>query len=234
MLSEFFTPENKLLICAASTAEAECFLSGLAPGASFDKSARLYDSSLFSLLQMGVGKSNAAAAVAEELAISNYEKRPYRSVLVVGIAGSLSPTVLKGDAVLASGMILADEGTPLSAPPHWRSLEDAGFATNNFTCEQTKWWQRLAKLVDHVGPIATISTISGNKNLAESYVVRSQALAEDMEGAAVATACSRVKIACNNLRTISNICGNSNREENPWDFGAALKRLKEIAVQLTI
>lgn len=234
MIGKNFSPQNKLLICAASTAEIDAILIGLkqagaAPG---PFGALHFDS--YSLLQTGVGKASAAAALAFEIAAAQANGRKYGAVLNLGIAGSFSENLERGMAVLSESCIMADEGTPLAGMPSWRSIEEAGFGKNIFVCKQSAWWQELANLADRKGPIATISTISGNRALFDAYIERTAALAEAMEGAALALVCEHSGLEFAELRTISNICGNSNRQENPWDFKAALERISSICAALVV
>ncbi|MBX9569950.1 MAG: futalosine hydrolase [Candidatus Obscuribacterales bacterium] len=233
-LSNYFSSENKLLICAASSIEMNAFLSGAGRELCAEDMSgwRTIHFEKYSVLQTGIGKSNAAGSVAIELRNALAEKRTYSAVLNIGIAGALSSELSKGMSILSDSMILADEGTPLAGSPAWRSLEDGGFAINKFVCQRTEWWQFLSKIVDAVGPIATISTISGTAELARSYVDRSSAIAEGMEGASIALVCAHFGVDCAELRAISNICGNSNREENPWDFPAALNKLSELGASI--
>lgn len=230
-LADFFSAEKKLLVCGSSSIEMKAFLAG--QGEPELDRQKLNDWQClhferYSILLTGIGKSNAAGSTAAELARARSEQRTYGCVLNIGIAGSLEPNLKKGMSVLSDSLILADEGTPMAGEPNWRSLEDGGFAVNKFVCKKDNWWHYLESMVDAVGPIATISTISGTRELANSYVERSGAIAEGMEGAAIALVCSRFETDCVELRSISNICGNSNREENPWDFPAALNKLSSL------
>ena len=230
-LADYFSSEKKLLICAASSIELGAVLSGMGEQYNADAWAdwRVVYYERYSVLQTGVGKSNAAASVAAELTRASVEKRCYASVLNVGIGGALSPALKKGMVALSDAAILCDEGTPLAGEPNWRSLEDGGFAVNRFACNKSAWWHYLQGTADAVGPIATISTISGTAQIAEDYIRRSGAIAEGMEGASIALVCAQFGIDFAEIRAISNICGNSNRDENPWDFPTALSKLREVA-----
>ncbi len=230
--TDYFSAENRLLICAASAPEIAAVLAGLGQLDETPGNFHALHFEQISILQTGIGKTNAAAALAIELTSAQCSNRRYSAILNVGIAGALSKTLNFGSAVLSDKCVLADEGTPMTITSQttqpWRSLEEAGFATLSFESNKSEWWHFLEKLSDQVGTIATISTISGNETLAEQYVQRSSAIAEGMEGASLATVSEYFQIDFAELRTISNICGNSNRDENPWDFGTALKRLKQI------
>ena len=232
MLHQHFTPSSPLLLCAASHLETQLIIEAATNDEKMSSSPwQAIHFENFSVLETGVGKTNAAGAIAKELERANAANRKYGGVLVMGIAGALDERLVLGSAVLADRCILVDEGTPLaSAEKDWRSLEEAGFAQVSFPVRKTEWWQELSKQVDKIGGIATVSTISGLPELAKSYRLRSQAVAEGMEGAAVAQVCARYEIDFAELRTISNICGNSNREENPWDFGKSFRRLRELVL----
>lgn len=230
-LADHFTPQKRLLICAATGIEANSLLSGMREAELVEEQTKVWQAKhyrSFSVLMTGVGKANASGAIASVLTKAPYEGRTYSAVLNIGIAGALASKLKAGMSVLSDSMFMADEGTPLAGLPNWRSLEDGGFAINKFTCNKSGWWNYLAGIVDEVGPIATISTVSGTAELAKQYVERTAAIAEGMEGAAIALVCAHFEIECAELRTISNLCGNSNREENPWDFPAALNKLRSL------
>lgn len=233
MFSSHFSHERPVLLCAASKAETDLVLRALGKKeqSSFGP-WRAHHFHSCSVLETGVGKSNAAAGVATELTRAQSAGRQYAAVLCLGIAGSYTKDLALGSAVLADSCVFADEGTILSAEKTWRSLEEAGFAQITFAVKKTAWWHELEKLVDRCGCIATISTISGNESLSRDYQSRSNALAEAMEGAAIAQSCARFDIDFAELRSISNYCGNSDREKNPWDIGAAFSRLAKTVSDL--
>ncbi|MBX9685482.1 MAG: futalosine hydrolase [Candidatus Obscuribacterales bacterium] len=228
VISKYFSAERPLLLCAASSAETELVLSVFDEKSKSSGAWQTFHFGCCTVMETGVGKSNAAGAVAVELLRAEVRQRKYASVLVIGIGGGLSRELALGDAVLADSCVLVDEGTPLKGASKWRSLEESGFAQLEFSSRKSEWWHELAGHVDRVGKIATVSTISGFPEIAEAYEERSHALVEAMEGAAVAQVCARFNVDFAELRSISNICGNSDREENPWDIGKAFARLKKI------
>lgn len=226
-LSEFFSRDNRLLLAVASGGEYSAVLKALsvsdsaAPG---DWCAVHFDA--FSILQTGVGKSNSAGAVARELAVGKLSNRNYGAVLSFGIAGSLVEHVKIGSTVFASAAVFADEGTPFIAEQEWTSLEQSGWARTSFVSEDYSWSQYLSSTADHIGAIATVSTISGTDEIAAQYAKRTGALAEGMEGAAIAQVCARLEIPFAELRVISNRCGN--RNVNKLDIPTSSNRLIQV------
>lgn len=225
-LSNFFDAKNRLLLAIASAGEVNAVLKalGLVEDAPGDWQSMHFES--FSILQTGVGKANSAGAVSQELTRAQLEKRQFSGVLSLGIAGSLQSAVSIGSTVFASTVVLADEGTPFINNCDWTSLESAGWAQTTFKCATTDWAQCLQQSADHTGIIATVSTISGCDEIATDYLKRTGALAEGMEGAAIAQVCLRFGIPFAEHRVISNNCGN--RNINKLDIPTSFKRMKEV------
>ncbi|RTL39807.1 MAG: futalosine hydrolase [Candidatus Melainabacteria bacterium] len=231
--SEFFSSEKRLLVAVASGGEYRAIIEALQhkiDDAAGDWRAQHFES--FSLLQTGVGKANAAGAVTHELMSGNASRRNYAVVLSFGIAGSLQSHVEIGSSVFGSTVVFADEGTPFIAGQDWTSLEQSGWAQTSFHTSDCDWSQHLSANADHVGTIATVSTISGTDEIAAQYRQRTGALAEAMEGAAIAQVCQRLEIPFAELRVISNRCGN--RNINKLDIPTSFKRLKQIVSEWTL
>src|SRR5262249_16173113 len=91
----------------------------------------------------------------------------------------------------------------------------------------------LRPLCNATGPIATVSTCSGTDARAAAVRAHTHALAEAMEGAAVAPVASRIAgirpdrsaPAIGELRVISNTTGD--RGSQTWDIKRALAHLTE-------
>lgn len=176
------------------------------------------------LIQTGVGKANAAAAVARI-------NPPPQLILNLGICGTLDPALPLGSAILADRSLYADEGIitpdgfltpeqfgfPYAPPP----FSDRGIAPPDWLLAT------LRPLADRVAPIATVSTCAGTDERAAWVRSRTGALAEAMEGAAVGQICARQGIPFAELRVVSNTTGN--REHQRWNVHAACARLAEIA-----
>jgi futalosine hydrolase len=163
----------------------------------------------------GVGKSNAAGAVARVL-----DPRRHGAVLSVGVAGTYGKPALKS-VVLASACAYGDEG--VWTPDGFVDLAELGFPPTDLGMQfpaDPMLLDVLRPLADAVGVIATVSTCSGTDALAFERAARSGAIAESMEGAAVAHAAYRVGVPAAELRVISNTTGDRTRQV--WDIRGAL------------
>ncbi len=226
--SDFFSSNNRLLLAIASGGEYCAVLKALnqpVDETSEDWCASHFDS--ISVLKTGVGKTNSAGAVVHELTTAKAKNnRQYSAVLSFGIAGSLDEHVEIGSTVFGSAAVFADEGTPYLANQDWTTLEQSGWARTSFPQSEYPWNRHLSLSADHVGVIATVSTISGTNEIAGQYAKRTGALAEGMEGAAIAQVCSRLEVPFAELRVISNRCGN--RDVNKLDIPTSFKRLIQV------
>ncbi len=191
----------------------------------------------FDVVWTGVGKSNAAGAIARVIDVFRHI-----GVLSVGIAGALpgSSQVQVGEVVCASRSYFGDEG--VMAPDGFISCAQMGFAPFNGQEDWIEHPQRmvewLGELADHIGPVACVSMCSGTDALAErtASVVSGQferGIAEAMEGAAVALAAHRIdeRLLTGELRVISNTTGD--RSKQIWDLDGALKKLEKILGRMT-
>lgn len=187
-----------------------------------------------SLIRTGVGKTNAGAALAAALASSFATQTP--SLLInLGVAGSLPPhTLAIGDSILATTSLYADEG--IETPDSFLTPERFGFpyAPAPFADAgyplSVRLRSLLAPLATHQGPIATVSTCAGTDTRAELVRQRTAALAEAMEGAAIAQVAAHRGIPFAELRVISNTTGDRLRQR--WNLALSLERLAEVAQRL--
>jgi futalosine hydrolase len=162
----------------------------------------------FEVLVTGVGKAAAAARTTERLAGGDAPA----AVVSFGVAGAYPGCRLGvGDVIVATEVALVDEG-----------LESGDgfvpFARSGMDVPGAAWAASDAALVDRLvsgpppgftlltGRVATVSVCAGTLRLAEERV-RSGALAESMEGAAVALAAARRGVPFVEVRGISNLCG---------------------------
>lgn len=224
--------DGRVLLVAAADLEARAIIEALAPGVPTppvwcvaDLSARV------DLVVTGVGKANAAGAVARVLDPGRHEL-----VLNLGIAGSLPGSALAlGASVLAEASVFADEG--VLTPGGFTDLEAMGFPIGPEIGTSVPVSPgaagALARICHEVGLIATVSTCSGTDAHARAVVERTGALAEAMEGAAVGLAVTRVsaltrrEVAFAELRVISNTTGDRERQE--WDIAGAERALADLA-----
>lgn len=195
-------------------------------------------------MQTGVGK--VSAAISALWAVQNL--RP-ASMISIGVAGALprgergsSPLPMRS-IVLAEVCIYADEG--IRTPTEFIDMARAGFGPSGLSGMSVRTNTELTAEVRAVltkdpidgvalaeGGVATVSTCSGTNLLAADIAARTGAIAEAMEGAAIAhalAACSPdVRFA--ELRVISNTTGD--REAQIWDLPGAFDVLAQIAGRL--
>lgn len=182
----------------------------------------------FALAMCGIGKANAAGAVA---AILSGLDRP-RGFICLGVAGSLpgSPAAI-GDAVLASPSLFLDEG--VQTGEGLITCEQLGFPIGpegGVIAPDQGLEAILAPLSDHTGPIGTVSSCAGTDDLARRR--GRHAIAEAMEGAAAGLAAWRLGAPFAELRAISNTTGA--RENQIWDLERAMTRLAAVAARLAV
>jgi futalosine hydrolase len=178
----------------------------------------------FDLLITGIGKANAAGSVGRFADVQRHS-----AILSVGIAGTLeSPPPPLGSVILATMSIYADEG--LLTPEGFLDCDAMGFPMGPFMgsaiAPGEQLFEKLRPLADNAGPIATVSTCSGVEALARQVCTRTGAIAEAMEGAAVAHIACRLGIPTAELRTISNTTGDRSRQQ--WDLEGALAKLERV------
>lgn len=236
---------DRILIVIAAPAEARRVRTALAlpdaprPGVWQIEAAR----SGFDLIETGVGKAQAAAATARV-----FDPGRYAGVISLGVGGALPgcgpgcgpgsgsrPGPELGDAVLATASIFADEGG--ITPDGFTPIERMGFPAGRFGEGGARicagWRDALAPLTDSAGPIATVSTCAGTDERAGEIVRRTGAVAEAMEGAAVAAALAGLADpmpAFAEIRVISNTTGDRDRQR--WDLPAALGRLESLTAEI--
>lgn len=228
-------PSRRLLLAVAAPKEGEAVLRAFdADPALADVPWRLHHLRAgFDLVVTGVGKANAAGAVARV-----FDASAHRGVINLGVAGSLpGGGCAIGDAVLAVPTLFADEG--LAGPDGFVNLPEIGFpialgpgAGVTFDPDPAL----AAALRPHAnaaGPVATLSACSGTDDGAAAIARRTGAVAEAMEGAAIACVCARLAESSGaapapfcELRVISNTTGD--RASQRWDLRAALARLGAI------
>ncbi len=172
----------------------------------------------------GVGRTNAAIAATRAI----LEEGPFDGVVSAGIAGSLPGSGLSiGDIVIASSSIYFEEG--LLAPDGFHDLSSMGFPLGDFEGNAVPGdpalLERVGPLGTH-GPIATVGTCSGTDSAAEAVVVRTGAIAEAMEGAAVLHAGWAFGLPGLELRAISNSTGDRDRQQ--WDLELGLRALEMV------
>jgi futalosine hydrolase len=212
-----------LLVVTAVPAEAEAIQAGLADPT-------------VAVLPIGVGPAVAGAATARLLALAEMAGRPYRAVVSAGIAGGFAGRVAVGDTVLGSRAVAADLGA--ESPDGFIPIDELGIpaellggGTAVDVDPTLLAGLRTALPAATVGPVLTVSTVTGTTASTEDLVRRHpEAVAEAMEGYGVATAASQAGVPFAELRTISNPIGP--RDRHAWRMRDALTALTAAASAL--
>tara|TARA_R110002072_G_scaffold42064_9_gene117841 strand:+ start:136895 stop:137599 length:705 start_codon:yes stop_codon:yes gene_type:complete len=225
------------LLVVAARRELEAVLRAIDPGFDIEHNLpeqwALCPCGVVDVVLTGVGKASASGGVGRVL-----DPARHLGVLSVGIAGAIKETTeLPGcdvlDVVCADSSAFADEG--VETADAFISCAQLGFAPFDVLGDGSdslihnqgviEW---LAGFSDHVGPIACVSVCSGTDGLAQRVSVRTGAIAEAMEGAAVCLAAHRIDpgLLTGELRVISNLTGD--RENQQWDLDGALDKLTRV------
>lgn len=210
--------------------EAEPFLGALEGAAPADIARRrsytgAVSGSDVTVVVCGVGQANAAQAVTSIL-----ETHGPAPLIMGGCAGAyLGSGLVVGDVAVATRETYADLG--VDAPDGFVSLEDAGLRLLDVgggvyagipisagAAIDTGLFSGLGFAVVS-GGFLTVSTVSGTLARGEELFDRYGALCENMEGAAAAQVALLYGTDFVELRGISNMVENRDRES--WDIGLA-------------
>lgn len=185
----------------------------------------------------GVGKINAAAATAVMI-----ERHRPQLIINTGCAGAyLGSGLSVGNLVVASEETLADEGVIVSEG--WRDLRymslpalDLGGQPCFNTIPLSKYASEKAmQLADFYGVFlmrgrfATVSTCSGTSQRGDQLSTLWNAIAENMEGAAVAQVCRRYELDCLEIRGISNLV--EERDMEKWEIRLAVEAAQRFVLK---
>lgn len=183
---------------------------------------------------------------------SGWEAKP-SLVLQFGIAGAFPQSGIRvGDVVVATEEVYGDTGA--SAPGGWLSTESFHIPLvtvagrpgwNRFILDQALAAQAVRMLTQErlsvsggcdsgfevkAGRCITMSCVTGTQQEADELWRRWKPLAESMEGAAAAHVCSLYQVPFLEVRAISNLVGD--RERESWDVGGAAARAARAAACL--
>lgn len=223
---------SRILLVAATEMEARASLHS----SCLPEAIRLWQRMEFTptcdLVITGVGKANAAGAVARTA-----DPARHSLILNIGIAGALptTPALSLCSVVWAAWTGFADEGA--ATPSGFSDIAQMGFPPMT----GPRWEGSRYRVHDHVLAlgaslglttvgITTVSTCSGTDALAAEIAHRTGASAEAMEGAAVALAADRLGIPFAELRAISNTTGD--RDKQIWQIKPALAALTDVLGRL--
>ncbi len=181
------------------------------------------------VLETGVGPAQAAGAVARYLT-----RNPGVRVVNLGIAGALPGTRLNLlDVVLGRESIFGDLG--VETDQGFQDIASLGFGDS--PAQSRSAWapdpgmaKALRPRATHFEAICTVSTCSGTDARAAALSARTGAVAEAMEGAAVAAVCARLGSPFIECRVISNTAGDRGRQR--WMLSEALERLGRLCADV--
>ncbi|MFJ8686426.1 futalosine hydrolase [Micromonospora wenchangensis] len=213
-----------LLVLTAVPAEAEAVRAGLTDPT-------------VTVRAIGVGPAVAGAATARMLALAEAAGRPYRAVVSAGIAGGFPGRAPVGATVLASRSVAADLGA--ESPTGFIPVDELGMPPELLGDGPTidvdpalLGALRAALPRAVVGAVLTVSTVTGTAASTTTLTDRHpDAVAEAMEGYAVAVAAAQAGIPFAELRTVSNPVGP--RDRDGWRMREAFTALTEAAHALS-
>jgi len=184
----------------------------------------------FDVLMGGVGPVAAAVNTTRALAAADYSL-----VINAGIAGGFPGKAEVGSLVVATEIVSADLGA--ETPEGFRSLDDLGFGSTRIRTEvglvdKVASALRIAKLPVNIGPVLTVSTVTGTDDTTLELATRIEgATAEAMEGFGVGFAALDHKLPFLEIRSISNMVGP--RDGSAWKIKEALVALEAACKVLT-
>ncbi|MEE2954151.1 MAG: futalosine hydrolase [Bacteroidota bacterium] len=163
------------------------------------------------ILITGVGMVNTTFMLTKALDANSYDL-----VINMGIAGSFCDLINIGDVVEVNQDMFSEIGSESAdkfLSPHEINLNiDASF----ISAKQTKL--RSVRAI-------TVNTIHGNKLSIKDIKQRLNPEIESMEGAAFMMVCQKFKIKCVQLRGISNLIEERNKEN--WNSSLAITNLNK-------
>lgn len=210
--------ERRVLIMTAVSVERDAVLRGL------------HSDSRFDVLVAGVGSVVAAVNTARALGTSQYSL-----VISAGIGGGFSGRAEVGSLVVASEIVVADLGA--ETPDGFRSVEELGYGFTQIQMDaslvdRVSRALQEAKIPVNVGPVLTVSTVTGTAERAVNLAARIPgATAEAMEGYGVGVAALERGVPVLEIRAISNRVGP--RDRPAWRIKEALDVLEAASSVLT-
>lgn len=191
------------------------------------------------LLVTGIGAVNTAHALGQHFAT---KPRP-SLVIQTGIAGAfVQANVAPGSVLLADTEIYGDLG--VLTPAGWRPLEEIGIPLVAATAARDARFNYFpldaalvhractvaGPMVARTGKFLTVSQVTGVRRAADELYERFGALCESMEGAAAAHVCALHDVPFLEVRGVSNLVEDRDREK--WRIGEAAEAAQRVVLKL--
>jgi futalosine hydrolase len=171
----------------------------------------------------GVGPARAAACAATALTVD----RP-ALLVVAGVAGGFAGRAAVGDVVVADAVVYADLGA--DSPAGFLPISELGFGADRALPRPDLVALAAARTGAVVGPILTVSTVTGTAARAAELADRHDPAAEAMEGAGGWAAAEAYNVPFLEIRAVSNVVGPRDRAN--WRLADALVVLAGAAADL--
>ena len=166
------------------------------------------------ILHTGVGMVNTTLKLTQKFSVSSYDL-----VINLGIAGTFKNELRVGDVV----EVIEDTFSEIG----YQDKNDF-FQFTDFNIIETYKVKGQTSLVKVKG--ITVNTVHGNKDSIVKVVEKFNPDIESMEGAAVFKVCEEFKIPCMQIRAISNIVEERNKEK--WNIPLAINNLNKSVEQI--
>ena len=185
----------------------------------------------FATLVTGIGPVEAAMRCA--LFLARHEGK-ISGVMNIGVAGAYCREQGRAallDICLASREVLGDLG--ICCEGHIQSLSGGSMEiVDTFDLDQPLLQQAVAIALSlpvacHTGTFVTVNCVSGTRQRGDSLAQRHDALCENMEGAAIARVCQHFGLPLLELRCVSNLVEQRDRQQ--WRLHEACQRSGEVA-----
>jgi futalosine hydrolase len=186
----------------------------------FEIEQLLYENNSSDVLITGIGVPATIFLLTKKL----FEKK-YDLVVQAGIAGTFSPSFKKGSVLLVNKDSFGDIG--IYEKENFKTLFESGFLNENEFPFTDGWMVNTHKYLSHASlPLATAITV--NKITDDTVEIKKLSDKfhpgiESMEGAALHYVCLQEKVNFLQLRSISNIVGE--RDKQKWEMKEAITNL---------
>jgi futalosine hydrolase len=175
----------------------------------------------------GAGSDSATGTGSRTGAAGPGSGGPYDLIVSAGIAGGFPSHAPVGSVVVSASIVAADLGA--ETPDGYLAVEELGFGRSAHPVPDALT-SRIAAVLDAgglpytVGPVLTVSTVTGTAGRAAALAERRPgAAAEAMEGFGVAEAAAAYGVPVVEIRAVSNAVGP--RDRAAWRIGEALEAL---------